>query len=136
IAINPELPDYYKMRAGAYEKLGQPSKAKEDNGKAASLSARLAAKQAAHQPAVKKDEKSSPSQKTESKASGTGSVKDTDVDKFNAHLGRLESKVFGRQYSEDLIPDRLARLEEKLLSKAQTGAYKKRLDALILKSGE
>ncbi|GEM_PF-3455468 len=123
IAINPDRPDFYKMRAQAYEKLGQHYKASADLGKAAAL----ANKGAPRAPGGK-------AQPPGARGQGAPGADEANPDRFNNHLSDLEKQVLGRTYADELIPDRLARLEQKLLGKPQTGGYKRRLEALLLRA--
>jgi tetratricopeptide (TPR) repeat protein len=122
IAINADLPDYYKVRAEAYDKLGQHQKAQDDLSKAATISAKLSAQKTAAT--------------TPGGPDSARTAVDLDTERFEQHLSILEKKMFGKSFIDDLIPERLARIEEKMLGKAQSGNFKHRLDALMLKAGE
>jgi len=67
--------------------------------------------------------------------STTTSSDSNELEQYYRCLAQLEQQLLGKTY-EDLIPQRLARLENAAFGAGQSGSIRKRLDALVIKSSE
>jgi tetratricopeptide (TPR) repeat protein len=132
IGLNPGNPEFYKARAESYKQLGQAQKAKEDEDKATIISLKNIANQV--QQAAGATQTGGGQENGKPGANAISSQPEVDLANFESHLVQLEKKFLDKSYPDELIPERLARLEQKLFGRTQSGNLKHRLDALMLET--